>query len=80
MKLKIILCVYKEKIKITEEKFIYNDSEEHKLLKKLSEFFKTFFGSHKLKKFSVIIDLLNHDYKILKNYILNSNLLFVPIL
>ena len=28
----------------------------------------------------MIINLLNNDYKILKNYILNSNLLFVPIL
>ena len=70
----------KENTKINEEKFIYNDSEEHKLLKKLSEFFKTFFDSSKLKKFGVIINLLNNDYKILKNYILNSNLLFVPIL
>ena len=70
----------KENTKINEEKFIYNDSEEHKLLKKLSEFFKTFFDSSKLKKFGVIINLLNNDYKVLKNYILNSNLLFVPIL
>ena len=65
---------------ISEEKFIYNDSEEHQLLKKLSEFFKTFFDSPKLKKFGYIINLLNNDYKILKNYILNSKLLFVPIL
>ena len=69
-----------EKIKITEEKFIYNDTQEHKLLKKLNEFFKTFFDSQKLKKFDAIINLLNHDYKILKNYILNSSLLFIPIL
>jgi len=67
-------------IKKNEEIFIYNDSEEHKLLKKLSEFFKTFFDSTKLKKFGIIINLLNNDYKILKNYILNSNLLFIPIL
>ena len=59
-----------------EEKFIYNDSKEHKLLKKLSEFFKTYFDSSKLKRFGVIINLLNNDYKILKNYILNSNLYF----
>ena len=63
-----------------KEKFIYNDSEEHKLLKKLSEFFKAYFDSSKLKRFGVIINLLNNDYKILKNYILNSNLLFIPIL
>ena len=49
-------------------------------LKKLSEFFKTYFDSSKLKRFGVIINLLNNDYKILKNYILNSNLLFIPIL
>ena len=69
-----------EKTKINEEKFIFNDSEEHKLLRKLNEFFKEFFDSQKLKKFGVIINLLNNDYKILKNYILNSSLLFVPIL
>ena len=49
-------------------------------MKKLSEFFKAYFDSSKLKRFGVIINLLNNDYKILKNYILNSSLLFVPIL
>jgi len=69
-----------EIIKINEEKLIYNNSEEHKLLKKIDEFFKAFFDSAKLKKYGTIIDLLNNHYKILKNYILNSSLLFIPIL
>jgi len=69
-----------ETIKISEEKFIYNNSEEHKLLKKLDEFFKTFFDSSKLKKYGAIIDLLDNHYKLMKNYILNSSLLFISIL
>ena len=63
-----------------KEEFIYDNSEEHTLLKELNEFFNNTFNSPKLKKFGVIIPLLNKDFKILKNYILNSNLLFLPVL
>ena len=64
-----------------EENTIYNDKDkEHLLLKKLDDFFKNSFNSKKLKKYGSIVPLLNDDFKVLNNYILNSCLLFIPIL
>ena len=63
-----------------EEIFIYDNNEEHKFLKNLDNFFNTVFNSTKLRKFGNIVPLLNNDFKVLKNYILNSELIFIPIL
>ena len=63
-----------------EEIFIYDETEEHNLLKELDNFFIKTFSSPNLRKFGNIIPLLNNDFKILKNYILNSKLIYIPIL
>jgi len=63
-----------------EEIFIYDNNEEHKFLKNLDDFFNTIFNSPKLRKFGNVVPLLNNDFKVLKNYILNSELIFIPIL
>ena len=63
-----------------EEIFIYDNSEEHKFLKNLDNFFNNVFNSSKLRKFGNIVPLLNNDFKVLKNYILNSELIYIPIL
>ena len=62
-----------------EEIFIYDNNEENKFLKNLDNFFTTTFSSPKLRKFGSIVPLLNGDFKILKNYILNSGLIYIPI-
>ena len=63
-----------------EEIFIYDDNEEHKFLKKLDDFFNNIFTSSKLRKFGNIVPLLNNDFKVLQHYILNSELIYIPIL
>ena len=63
-----------------EEIFIYDQSEEHNLLKNLDHFFIKTFSSSNLRKFGNIVPLLNEDFRILKNYILNSKLNYIPIL
>ena len=62
------------------EKYIYDDTEEQMILKKLDVFFKNTFCSENLKKFGNIISLLNNDFKVLNNYIHNSCLEYIPIL
>ena len=69
-----------ENNKSSENNYIYNEMEEHKLLKKLANFFNNTFISSKLRKYGNIVPLLINDFKILNNYILNSSLLFIPIL
>ena len=64
----------------TEKKYIYDDSNEHKILKDLDKFFEEIFISEKLKNYGNIVTILKDDFKILKNYIFNSNLKFIPIL
>ena len=63
-----------------EEIFIYDDNEEHKFLKNLDNFFNNIFISSKLRKYGEIVPLLNNDFIVLKNYILNSELIYIPIL
>ena len=63
-----------------KDKLIYDESKEHEILKRLNDFYQNKFNSSKLKKYGVIVDLLNKDLEILKNYLLNSNLLFIPVL
>ena len=65
---------------IEKDKLIYNESKEHKILNKLSDFYEYIFNSPQLKKYGVIVDLLNKDFEILKYYSLNSSLLFIPVL
>ena len=65
---------------IDEEIFLYVQSEEHNLLKNLDHFFINTFSSSNLRKFGNIVPLLNEDFRILKNYILNSKLNYIPIL
>ena len=67
-------------IKIEKETLLYDDSKENKLLKELNEFFINTFSSQKLQKYGNIVKLLNKDFKILNNYLLNSKLLFIPVL
>ena len=62
------------------EKYIYDDTEEQKILKQLDIFFKNTFCSEKLIKFGNIVSLLNEDFKVLNNYIHNSCLEYIPIL
>ena len=63
-----------------KEKLIYNESKEHQLLNQLSDFYEKTFNSPQLKKYGVIVDLLKKDFEILKYYLLNSSLLFIPVL
>jgi len=64
----------------TEKEYIYDDSSDHKILKDLDKFFEEIFISEKLKNYGNIVNILKDDFKILKKYIFNSNLKFIPIL
>ena len=66
--------------KSEDEIFLYDDIKEHKLLKNLDYFFNNTFSSPKLRKYGNIVPLLNKDFQVLKNYILNSKLIYIPIL
>ena len=63
-----------------ESEFIYDNSDENEILKDLDKFFEEIFISEKLKNYGNIVSILKEDFKILKNYIFNSNLKFIPIL
>ena len=63
-----------------EKESIYDNSEEHEILKDLDKFFEETFISEKLKNYANIIPILKDDFKILKNYIFNSSLNYIPIL
>ena len=63
-----------------EKEFIYDNSDEHEILKDLDKFFEEVFISEQLKNYGNIVPILKDDFKILKNYIFNSNLKFIPIL
>jgi len=63
-----------------EKEYIYDDSNEYKILKDLDKFFEEIFTSEKLKNYGNFIAILKDDFKILKNFIFNSNLIFIPIL
>jgi len=63
-----------------EKEYIYDDSYEHKILKDLDKFFEEIFISEKLKNYGNIVPILKDDFKILKTYLFNSNLIFIPIL
>ena len=67
-------------INSSNDKIFIDDFKEFKLLNKLNDFFKNSFSSEQLRKFGKIVHLLNDDFKILYNYILNSKLIFIPIL
>jgi GTPase Era involved in 16S rRNA processing len=71
----------KTKINTSEDTtFLYDDIKEHKLLQELDNFFNKTFSSSKLRKYGQIVPLLNEYFKVLKNYILNSKLIYIPIL
>ena len=63
-----------------EKEYIFDDSNEHIILKELEKFFEEIFTSEKSKNYGNIINILKDDFKILKNYIFNSSLCFIPIL
>ena len=63
-----------------EKEYIFDDSNQHKILKDLDRFFEEVFISEKLQNYGNIVTILKDDFKILKNYIFNSNLIFIPIL
>ena len=63
-----------------ETEYIYDDSNEHIILKELDTFFEKIFISENLENYGSIISILKDDFKILKNYIFSSNLIFIPIL
>ena len=65
---------------IINENIFDDESEINKILKQLDNFFENSFNSSKLKKYGNIVPLINDDFKILKNYILNASLLYIPIL
>ena len=70
-----------KKIDININENIFDDEREiNKILKDLDNFFENSFNSSKLKKYGNIVPLINDDFKILKNYILNASLLYIPIL
>ena len=62
------------------DNLLYSNEKEYILLKKLDNFFIKYFNSPNLKKFGRIVDTLNNDFQILKNYILNSSLIYIPII
>ena len=59
---------------------LYSNVKEYILLKNLDNFFTKYFNSPKLKKFGKIVDSLNEDFQVLKNYILNSTLIYIPVI
>ena len=63
-----------------EKEFIYDNSDEYEILKCLDKFFEEIFISEKLKNYGNIVPILKEDFKILKNYIFNSSLNYIPIL
>jgi len=63
-----------------EKEYIYNDSNDHKILKDLDIFFKKVFTFENLNNYGNIVNILKDDFKILINYIYNSSLCFIPIL
>ena len=63
-----------------ENNLIFEENEEYKLLKDLDNFVSNTFNSPNLRKYGNIVPLLEKDFKILKNYILNSSLLYIPVL
>jgi len=62
------------------QKYIYDDTQEQKILNDLDNFFKDTFNSKNLIKFGNIVPLLNNDFKVLNNYVHNSCLEYIPIL
>ena len=66
--------------KSEDEIFLYDNFKEYKLLQDLDKFFNNTFSSPNLRKYGNIVPLLNKDFQILKNYILNSRLIYIPIL
>ena len=63
-----------------EKEFIYDNSDEQDILKDLDKFFEDIFITENLKNYGNIVPILKDDFKILKNYIFNSSLKFIPIL
>ena len=63
-----------------DDNLLYSNVNEYKLLKNLDNFFIKYFNSPQLKKFGRIVDTLNNDFQILKNYILNSSLIYIPVI
>ena len=59
---------------------LYSNVKEYVLLKNLDNFFTQYFNSPKLKKFGEIVNTLNEDFQVLKNYILNSTLIYIPVI
>ena len=69
-----------EGINNKEKEPIYDNSDEHIILKDLDKFFEETFISKKLNNYGSIVSLLKDDFKILKKYVFNSSLNFIPIL
>ena len=65
---------------IEEDISLYNNVGEYVLLKNLDNFFNKYFNSPKIKKIGKIVDLLNDDFQVLKNYLLNSSIIYIPII
>jgi hypothetical protein len=80
IKLKIILSQKELRIIKPKMKMLSMTKLRSILLTKLDSFFKNSFCSKNLKKYGNIVPLLNDDFKVLNNYILNSSLLFIPVL
>ena len=70
----------KNEVVIEEDIFLYNNVREYVLLKHLDNFFNKYLNSSKFKKIGNIVKLLNDDFQVLKNYLLNSSLIYIPII
>ena len=62
------------------DNLLYSNDKEFILLNKLDNFFNNYFNSPNLKKFGNIVDTLNEDFQVLKNYIFNSSLIYIPVI
>ena len=62
------------------DNLLYSNEKEYLLLKNLDNFFNKYFDSPNLKKSGKIVDLINNDFQLLKNYILNSSLIYIPVI
>ena len=69
-----------EGINNKENEPIYDNSDEHIILKDLDKFFEETFISKKLNNYGSIVSILKDDFKILKQYVFNSSLNYIPIL